>query len=84
MIRTQVYLDNHQPNTIKALAKTRNRSESEVIREALEIGLRQMQETQKGNASVFLGLAELGKRLNVDLPPDLSVTVDDYLYGDKE
>jgi hypothetical protein len=43
-----------------------------------------MQEENKGNAKVFLGLAELGKKLNIQLPPDFSTTVDDYLYGDKE
>lgn len=83
MIRTQVYLDDHQPNIVRKLAQINKRSQSDILREALEIGLKKMQEPKKGNANVFLGLAELGKKLKLDLPANFSTTVDDFLYGDK-
>ena len=84
MVRTQIYLDDHQPRTIKLISKSSKRSESEVVRQALEIGLRQLQQGQRGNADVFLGLGVLGKKLDIHLPSDLSTNVDDYLYGSNE
>ena len=84
MIKTQVYLEDHQPQSIELLAKVRNKKEAAIIREALEIGLRQMQEENSGNANVFLGLIELGKKMKISAPSDFSMKIDDYLYGDKE
>lgn len=81
MIRTQVYLDDHQPNIVRKLAQINKRSQSDILREALEIGLKKMQEPKKGNAEVFLGLAELGKKLKIKAEPNFSSKIDDFLYG---
>lgn len=66
------------------MAKTRKKSEAQVLREAVERGLTEMKKEQGGTARALLGLAELGKKLNVKGPTDLSAKIDDYLYGDTE
>ncbi len=81
MIRTQVYLDNHQMPIIKVIAKAHKKSEAQVLREAVERGLREIN-SEQGNAKALLGLAELGKRLNLKADPDFSMKIDDFLYGD--
>jgi hypothetical protein len=84
MIKTQVYLDDHQPKIIKVVAESSKRSQSEVIREALERGLRQMQSEKAGNADGLVALAELGEKMNIKAPADLSARIDDYLYGEED
>src|SRR5690348_639149 len=82
MIRTQVYLAAQQHQAIKAKATVTQKLEAEVIREALDRGLPLVQPKKLGNARGLLALAELGQRLNVQAPADLSTHLDDYLYGD--
>ena len=84
MIRTQVYLDDHQMPVIKVVAKSRKKSEAQVLREAVERGLIEMKKEEGGNAQALLGLAELGKRLKSRAEADFSAKIDDYLYGDEQ
>lgn len=85
MIRTQVYLTAEQKRTIELRAKREKKQEAVVIRELLDAALEASKATQKGNAGqALLNLAELGKRLGMTGPTDLSTHLDDYLYGDKE
>lgn len=84
MIRTQVYIEEHQSREIKTKAKITKKSEAEIIRAALEIGLPKVNFKPKGNAEGLQALVDLGKKLNIKGPPDLSTNLDDYLYGDKE
>ena len=56
-------------------------TEAEIIRDLLEKGIRQSKPTMSTGAAL-LGLAELGKRLAITGPYDLSERHDDYLYGD--
>ncbi len=65
MIRTQVYLEEHQFKAIKVKAQVTKRAEAEIIREALEIGLPQVKAKAKGNADGLLALAALGEKLNI-------------------
>jgi hypothetical protein len=39
---------------------------------------------QQTAADVLLKLAELGKKHNIQAPPDMSRRIDDYLYGDED
>jgi len=84
MIRTQVYLEEHQSKAVKLKAKITRQSEAKIIREALEIGLPQVKAKPKGNAEGLQALVELGKKYNIKGPRDLSRRIDDYLYGDKK
>jgi len=84
MIRTQVYLENNQQARIKIVSVRTKKSQAEVIREAINIGLGQMNQTPAGSVNGFLALAELGKELNIQAPADLSERLDDYLYGDEK
>lgn len=66
---------------LSARAKQEQKLQAQIIREVLEKGLKDKK--QKTADEALLGLADLGKKLNVKLGPDASSTIDDYLYGDK-
>jgi hypothetical protein len=85
MIRTQVYITEEQARDIKLRAKRENKPEAEVIRELLAIGIdatRHADRETTGDA--LLRLAKLGETLQVKAPADLSVRIDDYLYGEEK
>jgi len=82
MIRKQVYLTEDLNRRLRLLSQQQQKPEAEVIRETLEKGLKDEPSMSTGEA--LLGLAELGKRLNLTGPTDLSERHDDYLYGDNE
>lgn len=77
MIRTQIYLPQQLYQAIDLVAKKEKKAKAQVIREALEKDM----EKKQGNAGKFLlEIAELGKKLNLKGPKDLSVNIDKYLY----
>jgi hypothetical protein len=82
MIRTQFYLPNDLYQMIRLKAEQANKPKAEVVRDLLRRGLDQTPQPTIGEA--LLGLAELGERLHVEAPSDLSTRIDDYLYGDEE
>jgi hypothetical protein len=81
MIRKNIYLPKTLEQRIRVLSHQRRSTEAEVIRELLEDGLTKRQPMSTGDA--LLGLAELGKRLGIKGPADLSERHDDYLYGEE-
>ena len=79
MIRTQVYLPLQLNQTLDLVAKREKKPKAQIIREALEDGINQ--KINKNNAGqALLELAELGKKLHVKGPKDLSTNLDTYLY----
>jgi hypothetical protein len=85
MIRTQVYLTEEQSHDIKALARRERRPEADILRDLVERGrLTTRGKRQETAGDALLRLAELGTRLGLRGPTDLSTRLDDYLYGDKE
>jgi hypothetical protein len=81
MIRTQVYLTEEQYRAVQLTAKLEGKKAAEVIREAVTTGLQANQRpTSTGDA--LLGLAALGRKLNLRAEPEFSSKIDDYLYGD--
>ena len=82
MRRTHVYLTDKQKAMIELLAKRHLTPEAEVIRELIEAGL-QAQTQDVAPATGLLELVQLGERLGVRGPGDLSTRHDDYLYGDE-
>lgn len=79
MIRTQIYLPENLYREIGLIARKEKKAKSQIIREALE------KDVNKRRGSVgeaLLKLAELGKKLNLRGPKDLSINHDKYLYGE--
>ncbi len=82
MIRTQMNLTEDIRQNIKLFAKRENKSESQVAREIMEIGIK-AKTRKRGNAGeALLRLAELGERLEINLPSDVSINHDKYLYDE--
>jgi hypothetical protein len=78
MIRTQVYLTEEQARDIKLRAKREKKHEAEVIRELVSEGLKTSPRTRReSTGESLLRLAAIGGKA----PADLSMRVDDYLYG---
>jgi hypothetical protein len=79
MIRTQVYLTEEQARDIKLRAERENKREDKVIRELLNLGLRKAsREGHESTGESLLRLAAIGGKG----PADLSIRIDDYLYGE--
>jgi hypothetical protein len=79
MIRTQVYLTEEQARDIKLRAKREKKRETEVIGELLSNSLKTVpSERRESTGESLLRLAAIGGKG----PADLSVRIDDYLYGE--
>ena len=79
MIRKQVYFTEEQSRDIKLRAKREGRYEAEVIREAVNAGLKSSQPKQKvSTGESLLRLARIGAKGS----GDLSSRIDDILYGE--
>ncbi len=82
MIRTQVYLPKQLYQTIDLVAKKEKKPKAQVIREALEGGLgKKKPKDTIGDA--FEKIIAIGKKYTPkNVPTDLSVNHDKYLYED--
>jgi hypothetical protein len=79
MIRTQIYLTEEQARDIKLRAKREKKREAEVIGDLLSNSLKTVpSERRESTGESLLRLAEIGGKG----PTDLSVSIDDYLYGE--
>jgi hypothetical protein len=79
MIRTQVYLTEEQARDIKLRAKREKKREAEVIGELLSNSLKTVpSERRESTGESLLRLAAIGGKGQADL----SVRIDDYLYGE--
>ena len=82
MIRKQIYLPEGLERRLSIASQQQRKSEAALVREALEDKLGAPPPVSAGAA--LMKLAELGRRLDVALPPDASARHDDYLYGDRK
>jgi predicted DNA-binding protein len=80
MIRSQFYLTTNIKKHIELFAKREQKPEAQVIRELLEVGIRQKEHHQETSGNALLRLAKIGGKG----PTDASTRIDDYLYGDAE
>lgn len=79
MHRTQIYLYNDQIQQIALLARQKKQNKAQIIRALIQKGIDvEKKKTSAGDA--LLKLAELGKKLNLRGPTDLSINHDKYLY----
>jgi hypothetical protein len=84
MIRTMVYLTEEQARDIKLKAKREQKHEAEVIRDLVSKGLNVTRDIKRETTGeALLRLANLGEKLQVKAPADLSARIDEYLYDEK-
>lgn len=82
MQRISVYIPTETKRRIYLVAKAKNQAESEVIRDALDEGLKTIQ-PKAGSAQALLDLAEMAEKIPTKgkVPPDASINHDYYLWG---
>jgi hypothetical protein len=83
MQRTQVYFDKETLKLLKQEAKERKTTLARIIREKVEKDMKKKTKLTKKKlttAEFLLGLAELGEKLKVKAPKDLSQKIDEYIY----
>lgn len=77
MIRTQIFLPEETYQYIKIQAMREKKPSAQIIREALDLGIKQHIKRTKQNAGdALLRLAKIGGKG----PKDLSENIDKYLY----
>jgi len=80
MIRVQLYLPQDLYQTIKLQAKQEGKPAAQVIRDSIEVGLGKQKQPQQTLGEALQELVELGKKLKMKGPTDLSTNIDKYLY----
>lgn len=81
MQRTHIYLPEELNTEIEFTAKTQRKSKAEVIRAALEHGIKVIRPRRSNSAKVLLEIAKEAKKLNIKGPKDLSINHDHYTWG---
>lgn len=81
MLKTYLYIPEQLEEKLKLTAKTQKKSKAEVMRQALEKGIRDIQQQGTASAQVLLKIAELGEKYKVKGPKDAVERFDEYLYG---
>lgn len=81
MQRISVHIPDEIKITISLAAKAKNKTEAEIIREALDKGLKTIQ--PKSNAQALLDFAEMAKQIpsRPKSPKDVSINHDYYAWG---
>ena len=81
MLKTYLYIPAHLDRKIKQTAKIQKKSKAEVIRQAIEKGIPEMQEYNNASIEVLFKIAELGRKNKIKGPKDSSANMDKYLWG---
>lgn len=83
MQRTQVYFDSETLELLREEARIKKATLASVIREKVERTVKKKGAKRKQmNAAEFLNhIAELGKKLGVKGPKDLSQRIDEFVYN---
>lgn len=84
MLKTYLYIPDDLNEKINRAAKAQNQSKAEIIRKALENGIKAPKEPKAGGAQTLLKLAEIGKKYKLKGPRDLSKNMDKYLWKNYE
>ena len=81
MQRTQVYFDTETLEFLREEARRKNATLASVIREKVERTIRKKARKKQMNAAeALMHLAELGEKLGVNGPKDLSRRIDEFVY----
>lgn len=81
MLKTYLYIPEQLGQKIHLTAKTQNKSKAEVMRQALERGIINLQQQGIASVQALFKIAEIGKRHKPKGPKDLSSNLDKYLWG---
>ena len=81
MLKTYLYIPDYLEKRINHTARFQNKSKAEVMRQALERGLKKFKSQGNAGVEVLFKLAELGKKYKLKGPKDSSVRMDEYLWG---
>ena len=81
MFKTYLYIPHQLEERITQTAKVQKKSKAEVMREALEKGIRVVRHQGSASLEVLFKLEEMGKRNKVRGPKDAAERFDEYLYG---
>lgn len=81
MLKTYLYIPEQINQRIITTAKAQKKSKAEVMREALEKGIRALKHERDASLQVLFKIAELGKKNKVKGPKDAVEHFDKYLYG---
>lgn len=81
MLKTYLYIPDQLEDKIKDTARLIKKSKAEVMRQALEKGIRIVQHQGTASVQVLFKVAELGKKYKVKGPKDAVKHFDEYLYG---
>ena len=82
MHKTMVYLPKELKDRVLVIANSQGTSQADVIRKALLEGLEATKFQNKSSAQGLLKLAELGKKLQLKGPKDLSKNLDKYTWDE--
>lgn len=84
MDRTHIYLPEDITREIANRARVQRMSKAQIIREALETGLKTKRTQKSGSAKALLDLAQMAGMLKGTGPRDLSINHDYYIWGGKK
>jgi len=81
MQRTHIYLPDDLNTEIELNAKFQRKSKAEIIREALEQGIKIIRPRRSSSAKALLEMMEEAKKFTGTGPKDLSINHDHYTWG---
>lgn len=81
MLKTYLYIPEPLVEKINRAAKNQNKSKAEIIRLALESGIRSVQHQETASINALFKIAELGKKNKLKGPLDGAQKMDKYLWG---
>lgn len=83
MLKTYLYIPEQLNQRIKLTAETQKKSKAEVIRQAIEKGLKEEEKRASAGIEALFKIAELGKKYKLKGPKDSSERIDELLWGIK-
>lgn len=81
MQRTHIYLPDNLNTEIEFTAKAQRKSKAEVIRAALEQGIKVIRPPKSNSAKALLEMVKEAKKFSGTGPKDLSTNLDHYIWG---
>lgn len=83
MLKTYLYIPEQLEKRIKLTAETQKKSKAEIIRQAIERGLKEEEKRASAGVEALFRIAELGKKYKLKGPKDSSERIDELLWGIK-
>jgi len=84
MLKTYLYIPEELNEKIDRAAKAQKKSKAEVIRKAIEKGIGEEEPGKNAGVELLFQLEQLGKKLKLKGPKDLSKNMDKYLWEEYE